>query len=111
MTDADMDALGQIVEDPVPAGYEELHRVLMLALDRAARGKGKERHANGLPFTEQPILEIGRMVGPGFALGQAIKKLGENPPEGLASPSMWKKNERLDAIVYIAAAIILEEPQ
>lgn len=96
-----------LVEDPVPAGYEPLHTVLMQALDRAARGKGKERHANGLPFLDQPILQIGKLVGPGFALGQAIKKLGENIPDGPDQKARIR-NERLDAIVYIAAAILLD---
>ncbi|MQE66370.1 hypothetical protein FDE15_26085, partial [Vibrio parahaemolyticus] len=35
-----------IHEVRVPAGYDKLFRVLMAALDQAASGKGKERHAS-----------------------------------------------------------------
>ena len=43
-------------------GYEDLAAVLTAAFDQAARGKGKERHANGRAFTDQPIFEINRML-------------------------------------------------
>ena len=36
-------------------GYESLAQVLQEAYDQAARGKGAERHANDLPFDQQPM--------------------------------------------------------
>jgi hypothetical protein len=88
-------------------GYGPLRDALQEAYDQSARGKGVDRHANGRDFDRQPIMEIGRMVGPGFQLGQAIKKLQEaagmiNRAEGGAAI-----RELLGAIVYAAAAINL----
>lgn len=88
-------------------GYEPLRDALQEAYDQSARGKGVQRHANGRDFDRQPIMEIGRMVGPGFQLGQAMKKIQEasgmiNRAEGGAAI-----RELLGAIVYAAAAINL----
>jgi len=86
-------------------GYDILRDVLQLAVDQASVGKGKERHANGKPFDRQPIMEIGRMVGSGYPLGQAMKKAQESsrlPPDRA-------KAELLGAINYLAAAYLLLE--
>lgn len=83
--------------------YASLRSILNEAYEQAASGKGKERHANGNPWEEQPIAEIGRMVGVGFNTGQAIKKLQESTrmdPEAAC-------RELLGAIVYAASAIML----
>jgi len=50
-------------------GYESLAQVLQEAYDQAARGKGAERHANDLPFDQQPMQQIARRRGLGFLLG------------------------------------------
>ena len=84
-------------------GYDSLRYVLTLAIEQANAGKGKERHANGKPFDRQPIMEIGRMVGSGYPLGQAMKKAQEStrlPPDRA-------KAELLGAINYLAAAYML----
>ena len=87
-----------------PAGYESLADVLAEALDQAARGKGRERHAQGAtPFDRQPICEIARMVGPGFNVGQAMKK-GQ---EALRLPPGRDVAELLGAINYLAGAVIV----
>ncbi len=87
-------------------GYDKLADVLLRAFDQAARGKGKERHANDLPFEEQPMQTIGNMLhSDAFMVGQAIKKLQES---GNLSHDA-KIRERLGAIVYIAGSIIFEE--
>lgn len=92
--------------EPV-AGYESLAAVLNEALDQASHGKGKERHANGRDFLDQPIMEIGRMVGVGYQTGQAMKKTQE-------AVGMLNRDQRdraiaelLGAINYLAAAVIL----
>lgn len=87
-------------------GYEPLLAVLMEALNQASEGKGKERHANDLPFVEQPIMQICRMVGPGFATGQAMKKLQEAMGMLRRGSRVSAEAELLGAIVYTAAAII-----
>jgi hypothetical protein len=89
----------------VEPGYESLVNVLVSALDQAQGGKGKERHQIGLtPFNRQPICEIGRMVGPGFNAGQAIKKA----QEAMRLPSPERQvAELLGAINYLAATVIL----
>ena len=87
----------------IVAGYEPLAMVLRAALDQAQHGKGKDRHANGKPFDRQPILEIGRMVGQGYPLGQAMKKAQES----MRLPPDRAKAELLGAINYLAAAYLL----
>jgi len=94
-----------VSDDP----YAPLRRVLDAAYEQAANGKGKERHANDKPFDRQPIMEIARMVGPGYQLGQAMKKsqeafgmLGRGQPDRAQA-------ELLGAINYIAAAYLLIE--
>jgi len=62
---------------PTVQGYEALALELTAAYEQSANGKGKERHANGRPFDRQPILELSRLYGPGFAAGQAAKKVQE----------------------------------
>lgn len=86
----------------VESGYELLADALVQALEQAQSGKGKERHANQKPFTDQPILEITRMVGLGYPLGQAMKKA----QEASRLPSHMAKAELLGAINYLAAAFI-----
>ncbi|QKN87934.1 hypothetical protein Alexa_053 [Acinetobacter phage vB_AbaP_Alexa] len=86
-------------------GYEKLDDVLARAFKQASEGKGKERHANDLPFHEQPMQQVNRMVGVGFSHGQAIKKIVESqnmPPEQAV-------HELLGAICYIAGGIITLE--
>ena len=86
-------------------GYDPLRHVLQLAFDQAAKGKGKERHATDKPFLEQPIMEIARMVGPGYQLGQAMKKT----QEASRLPNDRARAELLGAINYLAAAYLLLE--
>lgn len=90
-------------------GYEDLQRVLQLAFDQSANGKGKERHANDLPFNEQPIMQIGRMVGVGGHTYQICKKAQE--ATGMVNRGALEaaKAEMLGAIVYAAAAYLLIE--
>lgn len=89
------------MDDP---DYAALAAALHAAFAQASAGKGRERHANGKPFDTQPIMEIGRMVGPGYQIGQAMKK-------GQEAMGMLSRNEHararaelLGAIVYMAAA-------
>ena len=93
----------------IDSDYTSLHRVLMQALDQAQSGKGKERHADGESFLNQPICKIARRKGHGFTQGQVWKKILEvdNLPTIEA-----KIREMLSVIVYAAADIlILEEEQ
>lgn len=87
--------------------YDPLGRVLLLAYEQAASGKGKERHANSKPFNRQPIMEIARMVGIGYQLGQAMKKA----QEASRLPNERARAELLGAINYLAAAYLLLEEQ
>lgn len=83
-------------------GYEKLDDVLARAYKQASEGKGKERHANDLPFHEQPMQQVNRIVGVGFSHGQAIKKIAES--QNMAPEQAV--HELLGAIVYIAGGII-----
>lgn len=90
-------------------GYENLLRVLSTAYNQAASGKGKERHARGKAFDKQPIMEIGRMVGPGYATGQAMKKLQEAKSMMERGQFEAAKAEALGTINYAAAFYLLVE--
>ena len=83
-------------------GYEQLAAVLQDAYDQAAKGKGAARHGTGKPFHEQPMQDLIRLYGPGFALGQAAKKMQESQRMDRDAA----ERELLGAIVYIAGAII-----
>lgn len=83
-------------------GYEQLAAVLEAAYDQAAKGKGAERHANSKPFHEQPMQDLIALYGPGFALGQAAKKMQEAQRMNRDAA----ERELLGAINYIAGAVI-----
>jgi hypothetical protein len=89
--------------------YTNLRAVLDAAYEQAASGKGKERHANERPLDRQPIMEIGRMVGHGFPLGQAIKKAQEAGGMINRGNSTAARAELLGAINYLAAAYLLTQ--
>lgn len=87
--------------------YAPLMDTLKRAYAQAASGKGKERHANDKPFMEQPMMEIGRMVGVGFLTGQAIKKAQEAGGMLDRGSHESAKAELLGAINYLAGAYLL----
>ena len=89
--------------------YAALSRSLSAAYNQAAAGKGKERHANGKAFDRQPIMEIARMVGPGYQLGQAMKKAQEASGMLSRNEPDRAQAELLGAINYLAAAWLLIE--
>lgn len=109
MADLDPDRDIDIDLYKCPEGYESLFKVLMSALDQAARGKGKKRHADeDIPFEDQDILKICRELGNhGFALGQAKKKINESTRLSIEQSIQ----ELLGAINYIAAGIIYLKEQ
>lgn len=82
--------------------YHSLERILRAALLQAAEGKGRERHANGESFDDQPMQIINQLVGVGFSTGQAIKKIQESRRMKPAAAI----HELLGAIVYTAGAIL-----
>lgn len=105
-------------------GYQDLERILTLAYDQAARGKGAERHSsdNVRPFAEQPINTIPMsksfLVGLGGLSYQVEKKCGEtdrmceraneqsriSSMDELAEQSLHAAlRETLGVIVYAAA--------
>lgn len=90
-------------------GYGSLARVLRLAFEQSAEGKGRVRHANAKPFLRQPILENGRMFGDGFTSGQAVKKLQELHGMIQRGEFSAAKAEALGSIVYAAATYLLIE--
>lgn len=94
-----------MVSDRGAQNYTTLRTILDAAFNHAATGKGKERHARGLPFDEQPMLVTTRMVGPGFPLGQAIKKSQEAAGMIERSELDAAEAECLGAINYLAGAV------
>lgn len=92
---------------PDTSGYGDLYAILLDAYAQSAHGKGKERHANAKPFDRQPIMEIGRMVGPGYAIGQLMKKAQEAMTMQSREQFDAAQRELLGTIVYAAAAVKL----
>ena len=86
--------------------YESLWRVLSLAYAQASQGKGAERHGQGQPFEDQPMLKISGMLGSNHGcLYQAMKKIQESSRMGDDAA----KRELLGAINYLAGAYLLLE--
>lgn len=85
-------------------GYESLREVLAAAYDQAARGKGKERHANDLPFHKQRMQSISHLLRSDAGMAyQVCKKV----TEGLDLPTPEaRRRELLGAINYIAGILI-----
>lgn len=88
-------------------GYNELRRVLNDAVLRAAKGKGKERHASGENFENQKICQIPRWQKNIHGLLYQITKKGLEI-DRLASLEAQIR-ELQDVIVYAAGAIIVTE--
>lgn len=101
------------VAPPSNTPYGELERILKLAFNQAANGKGKERHATGpvgfRPWHQQPILENARQVGPGGPALQVMKKSQESVTMAGNRNFSGAKAEALGAIVYAAALFKLYE--
>jgi len=81
--------------------YASLLNVLDDAVKQAQNGKGRERHADGQPYEQQPIMWIEEYFR-SYQLGQAIKKIHESQ----RLPLDAAVQELLGAINYIAAHII-----
>lgn len=84
-------------------GYDSLAGVLLMAFNQASAGKGRERHANGLPFDQQPMTAINELLGSsdGYVY-QAIKKA----VEAKRLPPARAIAELLGAINYLAGAVL-----
>lgn len=89
-------------------GYDRLRAIYAMALEQAQGGKGKERHANGMPFDQQPICQGGRRFGAGCLIYQAWKKAHETPVLMTMDNGTERAiRELLGVINYAAAAIIV----
>lgn len=88
--------------------YLTLRNVLERAYSQASTGKGAERHAQDLPFDEQPMQTISQLVGTHQGLlYQAIKKTQEST----RLPTDRAIAELLGAINYLAGAVIYLEAE
>lgn len=89
-------------ENSIDENYLVLHRVLHDALDQAASGKGKDRHAMGEPFEEQLMCLLARQLGPQGPAFQVCKKV----VEACRLPYPANVREVLGAINYAAGMVI-----
>lgn len=86
--------------------YHTLASVLVRAFDQASAGKGKDRHAQALPFDDQPMQTISQLIGSHDGLAyQAVKKIQES--QRLEHDHAVA--ELLGAIIYTAGNIIHRE--
>ena len=89
-------------------GYGPLEQVLLAAYAQASMQKGKERHAQGDVFLDQPIISIGQLLkSPDGEAYQAIKKVREGLMMHRTGESERCIREILGAINYLAATAIL----
>lgn len=89
--------------------YAELKRVLQMAHDQAASGKGRERHDHDgrSSFEQQLICQVGRYTNSTVGcIQQAVKKSVESTR---IRGKEAKIREILGAINYLAAAVLLVE--
>ena len=99
---------------PADDGYNVLRDAFASAVEQASGGKGKERHANGSPFVDQPILSITRMLTghPCGALAfQAIKKTIEAGRLVELKGTDAAVAELRGGMNYIAAMVVYFEEQ
>lgn len=102
--------VGRLDRKAFPAdGYERLHDVYRDAHDHAAYDKGKERHANDLPFHEQRMQTISQGLNSPVGMAyQVIKKL----QEGLQMEDAGaRRRELLGALNYLAGIVIFLDDQ
>lgn len=87
--------------------YLPLLRTFLGALEQAAYGKGRVRHANDLPFIEQPILTMAHMLNSDAGLAQQVIK---RTIEARTLPTKAARiSELRGTLVYAAAMILFEE--
>ncbi|WP_041604756.1 hypothetical protein [Tistrella mobilis] len=91
---------------PLP-GFKSLAHTYLTAFDDVARGKGQARHGIALDLMQQPVMQIGAMVGPGHCLGQVVKKVQEAALLHGQGENAVARVELLGAINYAAFAILL----
>ena len=86
--------------------YVSLELALNVAYQQASMGKGAERHANALPFHEQPMQTTAKLHGIGFITGQVTKKLAEAQGMLARGDTDAALREIAGAIVYSAGAYV-----
>jgi hypothetical protein len=89
----------------IEPGYEVLAAVMQKALDRCQGDKGRERHANELPFHEQPIVR--HTFTEDASLFQCYKKALEVPKIKAKYGIEAAQKEVLDIMAYAAAAFLI----
>lgn len=94
--------------------YAELNRILGLAFNQAANGKGKDRHATSFVgmrnWEDQRSMQIAREAGPGGPSQQISKKAQEAVTLAGIKDFRGAKSEVLGVITYAATMYkLLEE--
>lgn len=96
--------------DEIDPKYKKLVEIYRMAYDRAATGKGHERHSQGESYDEQWILRGTRTFGIGGPQFQIGKKNEEIAKKLQSNPTPVDKRamaaEFLDIINYSAAAVL-----
>ncbi|WP_421930026.1 hypothetical protein [Nitratireductor rhodophyticola] len=100
------DAIPLILGNP---DYATLAEILQAAHNRASAGKGRERHAHGKPFLQQPIMEIARMLPSGIDghAYQIMKKAQEAAHMSRRGQREAAMKELMDITVYASAAVLM----
>lgn len=87
--------------------YKALKEIYVAAVEQAAQGKGKDRHANDEPFEDQLMFKLQDFYGAGGALFQANKKMVEAKRLLTFDNGQERAEaELLGALNYLAGAVI-----
>lgn len=92
--------------------HASLERVFALAVAQSRDGKGADRHGNGKPFEDQPIVrDIAELGSNHGAIAQVRKKALESTRLAATGRKDMAMAELLGAMVYAGAAYLILEAE
>lgn len=92
---------------PTEPAYASLAGILQAAHDQAASGKGRVRHSDDKPFLNQPIMEIGRMLGGIDGHSYQIMKKAQEAARMVRREQYDAAVQELFGVINYAAAAVL----
>jgi len=95
--------------DPHGPNFTPLFGAVIGCLEQVVRGKGRERHARGRDFIDQPIMVLPRLLGGDVGLGGLIFQALKKTEEAVGLPHDRRLAELRGAVIYLLAAIMHEE--
>lgn len=95
--------------DHASPDYWPLIGAAIETLKQATSGKGKERHARGRDFVDQPILALPRLLGEQAGLGGLAYQIMKKTEEALGLPKDRQIAELRGVVIYALAAVMFAQ--